>query len=303
MLDALETLGLLAELGTMGKVATRLRVTQSAVSKRVAALEHALGGRLIEREGRRVRLTPKALELVGRAQPLLAELRGALAGEQHLSHGRIVLGVSESILTSWGPLALAEAQRAHPDVELSLHTHRSPVALDGVASGELHLALVAGHSERGVGLLAEHVLDEEMVLLGLRSGATPRTTLRTRGEPLSVLSIERSSGTHRALEPQLRALRAKGIDLSVDRELQSYAAIVQLARAGLGPALVPLPLARALGAGRAELTRLPSPGLHRPVVLVARKTTWARALIARFAGTLRQAAQLAAKKGTPRVSG
>jgi DNA-binding transcriptional LysR family regulator len=298
MLDALETLGLLAELGTMGKVATRLRVTQSAVSKRVAALEHALGGRLIEREGRRVRLTPKALELVGRAQPLLAELRFALAGEQHLSHGRIVLGVSESILTSWGPAALAEAQRAHPDVELSLHTHRSPVALDGVASGELHLALVAGHSERGVGLFAEHVLDEEMVLLGL----PPGVSLRARGKSPSLLSIERSSGTHRALDPQLRALRAKGIHLSIDRELQSYAAIVQLARAGLGPALVPLPLARALGAARAEVTRLPSPGLHRPVVLVARKTTWARALVARFASTLRQAAVISVKNGA-RVSG
>src|SRR5688500_13461690 len=132
MLDALETLGLLAELGTMGRVATRMRVTQSAVSKRVAVLEHALSAKLIEREGRRVRLTPEALALVGRAQPLLAELRSALAGEQHLSHGRLVLGVAESILSSWGPAVLAETQRAHPDVELALHTHRSPVALDGV---------------------------------------------------------------------------------------------------------------------------------------------------------------------------
>lgn len=289
MLDALETLGLLAELGTMGKVATRLRVTQSAVSKRVAALEQALGARLIEREGRKVRLTAKALELVGRAQPLLAELRSALAGEQHLARGRIVLGVSESILTSWGPLALARAQCAHPDVSLSLHTHRSPVALDGVASGELHLALVAGQSERGVGLFAEHVLDEELVLLGLPPGS-----LRKRAKPISVLSIERSSGTHRALEPQLRVLRARGLDLAIDRELQSYAAIVQLARAGLGPALVPLPLARALGTGPAELVRLPKPGLFRPVVLVARKSTWARPLVARFAAALRESAQRSA---------
>lgn len=299
MLDALETLGLLAELGTMGRVATRQRVTQSAVSKRIATLEHALGARLIEREGRRVRLTPKALELVGRAEPLLVELRAALAGEPHLARGRIVLGVSESILTSWGPRALAHARREHPEVELVLHAHRSPVAIDGVGSGELHLALVAGHGERGAGLFAEHVLDEEMVVLGLPRGSS----LRARGTPVSVLSIERSSGTHRALEPQLRALRAQGVELSIDRELQSYAAIVQLARAGLGPALVPRPLALALGAGRAEVARVPSPGLHRPVVLVARKTTWARALVAKFAGTLQRAARRAVVHGAPRVSG
>jgi DNA-binding transcriptional LysR family regulator len=288
---------LLAELGTMGRVATRLRVTQSAVSKRVAVLESALGAKLIEREGRRVRLTPKALALVGRAQPLLAELRGALAGEQHLERGRLVLGVSESILTSWGPVVLAEAQRAQPDVELVLHTHRSPVALDGVQSGELHLALVAGSAQRGDGLLSEPVLDEEMVLLGLKRGEALRAGKRSARE-LNVLSIERSSGTHRSLEPQLRALRARGVSISIERELQSYAAIVQLARAGLGPALAPWPLARALGVTRAEVTALPTPGLTRPVVLVARKTTWARPLVARFASALRVAAQAHARSGS-----
>jgi DNA-binding transcriptional LysR family regulator len=290
MLDALETLGLLGELQTMGRVATRLRVTQSAVSKRIAALEHELGAKLIEREGRRVRLTPKALELVGRAQPLLAELRSTLAGERYLERGRLVLGVSESLLTSWAPLALADVQRAQPDVELVLRAHRSPVALDALRSGELHLALVAGNAERGDGLTAELVAQEEMVVLGLARRATLRASLRAAQE-LAVLSIERSSGTHRALEPQLKALRARGLALAVDRELQSYAGIVQLARAGLGPALVPWPLAQALGAVRADVARIPAPGLTRPVTLVARKTTWARPLVARFANELREAAR------------
>jgi DNA-binding transcriptional LysR family regulator len=278
----------LSELGTMGRVATRLRVTQSAVSKRIAVLERELGGKLLERAGRNVRLTPKALELIGRAQPLLDELRSTLAGEAHLPRGRIVLGVSESILTSWGPLALADAQRALPELELLLHTHRSPVALDAVRSGELHLALVAGNAERNHGLAAEHVLDEEMVVLGLPQHTLLRASVRAPKE-ISVLSIERSSGTHRALEPQLRALRARGLGLSIARELQSYAAIVQLARAGLGPALVPWPLARALGAARADVTSLPAPGLTRPVVLVARKTTWARPLVVKLSSVLREA--------------
>lgn len=289
MLDALETLALLSELGTMGRVATRLRVTQSAVSKRIAVLEHELGARLLERAGRNVRLTPKALELISRAQPLLAELRGALAGETQLERGRIALGVSESILTSWGPVALAAAQRALPDVELLLHTHRSPVALDAVRSGELHLALVAGNAERGDGLAAEHVLDEEMVVLGLPRRTVLRASTRSPRE-LHLLSIERSSGTHRALEPQLRALRARGLGLTIARELQSYAAIVQLARAGLGPALVPWPLARALGATRADVASVPAPGLTRPVILVARKTTWARPLVVKLASELRKRA-------------
>jgi DNA-binding transcriptional LysR family regulator len=284
MLDALETLGLLSELKTMGRVATRMRVTQSAVSKRVALLEAALREKLVEREGRHVRLTGRGLELVGRVQPLLAELRSTLAGEQQLERGRLLLGVSESILTSWGPSVLAAAQRAQPDVELALRTHRSPVALDAVRSGELHMALVAGALERGDGLQSEHVLDEEMVLLGLPPQG--RGTVRKQLGARALLSIERASSTHRALEPQLRALKARGVELVVERELQSYAAIVQLARAGFGPALVPWPLARALGVKRAAVASLPAPGLTRPVVLVARKTTWARPLVTRFASAV-----------------
>jgi DNA-binding transcriptional LysR family regulator len=287
MLDALETLALLAELRTMGRVATRMRVTQSAVSKRVALLEAALREKLVEREGRNVRLTARGFELVGRVQPLVAELRSTLAGEQRLERGQLSLGVSESLLTSWAPRVLAAAMRAQPDVDLQLRAHRSPVALDAVRGGELHLALVAGALERGDGLVSEHVLDEEMVLLGIE-----RRSIKKQLGAQALLTIERASSTHRALEPQLRALKVRGIALRLERELQSYAAIVQLARAGFGPALVPWPLARALGVKRAEVVSLPAPGLTRPVVLVARKTTWERPLVSRFAQYIKRAVAL-----------
>jgi DNA-binding transcriptional LysR family regulator len=56
-------------------VATRVRLTQSAVSKRLQALQDAVGFQLVERDGRRVRLTARGLEFVQRARPLMAELR------------------------------------------------------------------------------------------------------------------------------------------------------------------------------------------------------------------------------------
>src|SRR5262245_17615125 len=115
MLDALETLLMLSELGTMGRTATRLRVTQSAVSKRIDGLSAALGTPLLERVGRNVRLTPAALALAERTRPLLSELRGALAGEQLAGRGRLAVGVAESLLSSWAPAALQRVKRALPD--------------------------------------------------------------------------------------------------------------------------------------------------------------------------------------------
>jgi DNA-binding transcriptional LysR family regulator len=275
MLDALETLLVVSELGTMSRAATRLRVTQSAVSKRIDALAHALGTPMVERAGRNVRLTPSALALCERARPLLSELRGALAGEQNAGKGRVVLGVAESLLSSWAPAVLQRVRRALPALELELHAHRSPVALDLVRSGEYALAIVPGAIGSAAGLFSEPLLDEEMVVIGLPSSAKGKR-LRALPNPLPVLSIERRSATFSALAPQLAALRAGGFELQVTSELESFAAVVQLARAGFGPALVPWALARALGVQRAHARALPSPGLRRPISLVGRKSALSR---------------------------
>jgi DNA-binding transcriptional LysR family regulator len=291
MLEHIETLAVLAETGTMTRAATRLRMTQSAVSKRVAALERELGIALLEPVGRNVRLSAAALELVSRTRPLLAELESALRGHRDVARGRLVLGVSESILTSWGPLALAHVRRALPEVTLELHAHRSPVAIDGVRAGEFALALVAGQIPRGEPLWVETLAHEEMVILGL-----PVRARLPFAAPLELLSIERQSATWRALSPQLSLLRKAGVELHVRTELQSFAAVVQLARAGFGPALVPRPLALALGARAHELRALPAPGLVRPVSLVGRKSALGRAPVQAF-----HAALVAALAREPRL--
>lgn len=284
MLDPLETLVALADAGTMTRAATRLRVSQSAVTKRIAALELELGVSLVERDGRHVRLTAAAEELVVRTRPLLSELRAALGGQRELARGKVVLGVSESVLSSWGPRVLARVRTALPEVTLELHTHRSPVAVDHVRAGEYTLALVAGdaaRSDKQGGLFSEVIHQEPMVLVGMQ-------TALVRGTPLRVTTIEAQSETFRALAPQLKALRKRGFLLEVERELQSFTAIVQLARAGFGPALVPLPLSRALGVPRDKVLVLPKPGLRRPICLIGKKSVLARPLVAAFCAALRE---------------
>jgi len=283
MLEPLETLVVLAEAGTMTRAAVRLRISQSAVTKRVASLEAELGVGLVERVGRNVRLTQAGQELIQRTRPLLSELREALSGQRQVARGQITLGVSESILTSWGPRVLARVRRALPDLTLSLYTHRSPVAIDRVRAGELTLGLVAGSFGEGDALWCDRVLDEPMVLV---SDAGPPSI--TRRAPLRVTTIERHSETLRALGPQLKALAKRGIVLEVERELQSFAAIVQLSRAGFGLALVPAPLALALGVPSALQRAFPKPGLTRPVSLIGQKSALSRPTVAAFRSALLQ---------------
>lgn len=81
----LQVLARLDSLGTVRAVGASLHLSPSAVSAQLAALEAETGARLLERTGRRVRLTP--------------------AGRSLARHARVILD----------QMALAEAELAHPD--------------------------------------------------------------------------------------------------------------------------------------------------------------------------------------------
>src|SRR5687767_13341698 len=141
MFEQLTALAALAETGTMRAAGTKLHISQSAVSKRIASLESDLDKTLIERRGRHAYLTPEGERLLSRVQPLLSELRATLSEDAIEGRGRISIGVSESILGSWGAPLFARTQT--PEMEIELHAHRSPVAVDMVRGGEYALALIA----------------------------------------------------------------------------------------------------------------------------------------------------------------
>ena len=61
----------------MMEASTAMRISQSAVSKRIAALERYYDRELIERHGRRVVLTHHGTRLVERVTPLLPEAAAA----------------------------------------------------------------------------------------------------------------------------------------------------------------------------------------------------------------------------------
>ena len=285
MIANLEALAALAELGTMRRAALRLRISQSAVTKRIDALELEVGAPLRERDGRRVRLTPTALRVLERAGPLLAELRSTIAGERSLAAGPLVLGVSESILTSFAPRLLAEVCRRRPELRLRLNTHRSPVALDLVRSGEYMLAWVAGEVQAGAELAHVPLCEEEMVIV---PSGLAKLSLR-RGTRLSVLSIERGSATGRALRaPLARLAREHDIHIEPGDTVQSYSAVVQLARAGFGHGLAPASLVAALGVSSRRVAKIPAPGLTRPISLVARRSTLASPAASAFTHELEE---------------
>ena len=283
MTENLEALLTLKKTGTMRATATELRLTPSAVSKRIAFLEESLGYRLIEPQGRKVLLTASALRLCERLEPLLADLRSLLSEERGSEAGDVAIGISESLLASWGAHLLAAVSQELPQARLLINTHRSPVVIDRIRSGEYSLGICAGVASRLSDLKVEVLTEEPIVLIP--SGLKP---IRIGKEPLEVISIESHSATGEGLRTQMKKL---SVPIKVTRELQSYSGIVQLAAAGLGHALAPEGIAKALGVPPKCRLTLPGEGLSRPISLVMRPSALGRGAVESVAETLRKKAR------------
>ena len=261
MLDGIEALAALEQFGTVSEAATRLRLTQSAVSKRLRALEDSVGFRLVEPQGRRVRLTSRGLDFVQRARPLVAELRGLLRPASGPTLSSLSLALADSIASSWGPRVVGLALSTLPALRVDLHAHRSVLVIESVRLGRYDVGLCTAPTA-AKDLIQHPLLTEPMVLVHSGLGRRPD---RRR----SVISIESTSATWRAVEPKLHT----GYPELLGGRLvpvESFGAVVQMVKAGFGDGIVPLGLVTAMGLPRRSYSELR--GVERDVVLLTRKT-------------------------------
>src|SRR5262245_20164837 len=125
-LAAMQTFVRVVESGSFSAVAREMKSTQSAVSKQVAALERALGSRLLSRTTRSLALTEEGERYFEEARRLVAEIAEAESslrqGERQISGW---LRVAASV--GYGRLKLLPRVRtflmAHPDVKIDLRLH------------------------------------------------------------------------------------------------------------------------------------------------------------------------------------
>ncbi len=273
MIENLETLLTLARTGTMMEASTELRITQSAVSKRISALERYYDRKLIQKKGRRVELTQHGQMLVDKISPVLSELRDIFIDEVTGAKGELVIGVSDAILSSWGPEVFHQVREEMPEVHFVFHTHRTPVVLDRLRSGEFMVGVCTGSDTLDTDLQSEILTMEPMVIIpsGLEPIKFPR-----KGE-LSVITIEDYSGAWRSFRDEVQRLRIKR-----EVALESFFSVGQMAVAGFGHGMVPVGVARTLKVPEKCLINLGEQGLHRPVRFVARKSTYALPVVAKF---------------------
>lgn len=118
------------ECGSFSAAARQQGSTASALSRQIAALEQALGLRLLERTTRRLRLSEAGAEVFERCREMLGAAQAALAvGERLMSHprGRVRLSVPKAFGKFLVAPLMAEFLARYPEVDVSLNlSDRSP---------------------------------------------------------------------------------------------------------------------------------------------------------------------------------
>jgi DNA-binding transcriptional LysR family regulator len=121
--------------GTVRAVAQHANLSASAVSQQLSVLERETRSQLLERTGRRVRLTAAGVILARRAREILVQMDAAEAELRGLGDepaGAVTLAVFQSAVHSLAVPAVSRLGRRYPDVEvvlLELEPHESMQAL------------------------------------------------------------------------------------------------------------------------------------------------------------------------------
>jgi DNA-binding transcriptional LysR family regulator len=262
MLNGIEALIALEKHGTVSQAALSMRLTQSAISKRLQSLQEELDIKLIEPDGRRLKLTPEALQFLGKAKPLMLELKNLTIGPEAKNKHvfQFSLALSDSIAGSFGPGVIHQTLKSFKNLKLDIHVHRSLMLLENVTLGKYQLGICTALNNRS-DLISFHLTDEPMTLLFSENKTKPNRNL-----PL--ITIEENSATWKSIGPNLKK-EYSSLFTQPPIYVESFLAVYQMTRIGLGNGLIPLGLCNELNIDKDCYRKLK---VTRPISLVTRKT-------------------------------
>ncbi|KRF04516.1 LysR family transcriptional regulator [Paenibacillus sp. Soil766] len=140
----LEYFQVVATLQHFTRAAEQLSITQPALSRSIAQLEHELGVPLFDRRGRSVLLNPYGHKFLEHTTRILQEMKEAkrdIIVMQNPLLGDISLAFLKSLGISFIPLMVRSYLELHPHVNFHLFQNSTSSMLDQLKRGEVDLCL------------------------------------------------------------------------------------------------------------------------------------------------------------------
>lgn len=237
-LEQLRIFTAVAEHQHMTRAAEALRLTQSAVSGAIQALEKRHAISLFHRVGRRIELSDNGRTLLRQARLVLAAAHAAeeaLEDLRGLKRGRIHIHASQTTGSYWLPQRLASFLVRYPAVDIDLTIANTAQVAAAVAAGTAEIGFVEGKVDDRELVARQVGLDQLVVVVAPEHpwGRLKRLTATQITAAPWVLR-ERGSGTREVFERALRRARIRPAGLTVALELPSNEAVRMAVEAGLG---------------------------------------------------------------------
>lgn len=235
-----------AEEKSFSRSAEKLKLTQPAVSKRIAALETELSSRLFDRVGRTVNLTEAGRVLLPSALKINSEvsrIESELCNLGKEVKGKLSIGASEHIGADRLAPLLKIFHAKYPEVHIDLHFSNSSQILDDINNGLTDMGICAdcddvrndrAHSR----LLAMEIWKDQLSLV------TETHHPLTRRESITVAMLsefpailpEEKSKIRKTVN---RIMNNHEVEVNVSLEASDFPTMKSMASIGLGWALLP----------------------------------------------------------------
>lgn len=238
-LEQLRIFAAVAEREHVTRAAESLRLTQSAVSEAIQALESRHDVALFSRVGRRVELTRDGRAFLDQARAVLRSATDAelsLSDLRGLKRGQIKLHVSQTIGAYWLPQRLSRFHAQHPKIAIEMSLGNTDQVAAAVRSGEAEIGFIEGMIDEGSDLITEQVdLDKLLIVVGT---SHPWSKLRKLA-PRHILEAqwimrEPGSGTRSVFEQALTRHGISPKQLNIALEFPSNEAIRAAVEVGSG---------------------------------------------------------------------
>jgi DNA-binding transcriptional LysR family regulator len=229
-----------AETGSTLAAAQAMRVSQTTVARRIAALEAATGVTLFERRQAGYALTPVGEAMLASAAAVrdAAERFGEAAGARSRDAGGTVsLTVMEIIAVTILPPILRDLRAEHPGIHIQLDTSDEPRDL---AAGAADIAIRSSKQPSGAGLVGRRIADNPWTVYCSRDYADRHGVPHTREQLAAHPFIGGGGGVW---EPYRAWLRQHGLEEAVVMQYDTATGLLSGVRAGMGLSVLPAYLA------------------------------------------------------------
>ncbi|MCX5571429.1 LysR family transcriptional regulator [Kaistia nematophila] len=228
-LDQLRIFIAVAEREHLTRAAEALRLTPSAVSSAIHALEARYDARLFDRVGRRIELTEAGRVFLVEARATIARAQAAelaLAELGGLLRGTLEVQASQTIASYWLPSALVRFRAAYPSLGIHLQIGNTETVRHAVHEGLAEIGFIEGEIDDPA--LATRAVGEDRLILVTTPGHALARAATVGPEEIAAtrwVMRERGSGTRSVFEAALTARGIQPETLQVDMELPSNEAV------------------------------------------------------------------------------